>query len=160
MSSTSRSHTGHPRNGGPPEVERLQTADEILAALVRRRDDSNLQAPFDIDEIDLSHTRLTVRGRADRAVREGGVVPGPVQMAMADCFGWILTVAAMPAGSDALTVDMTMHFLRPLLVGAYRADCDLLRWSPRRSVVSIRLSPGADQPVCSNVTITFAPRRP
>jgi acyl-coenzyme A thioesterase PaaI-like protein len=139
-------------------VKRLQSAEEILAALVRRRDDANLQAPFDIDEMDLATTRLTVRGRADRSVREGGIVPGPVQMAMADCFGWILSVAPLPPGSDALTVDMTVHFLRPLPVGGYWAECDLLSSSRRRSVVSMGLSPGPDEPVCSAVTMTFAPR--
>jgi uncharacterized protein (TIGR00369 family) len=149
---------GRARDGVAPGAELLQNADEVLAALVRRRDEANLQAPFDIDGIELTSDRLTVRGTADQSVREGGIVPGPVQMAMADCFGWILTVARMPAGSDALTLDITMHFFHPLSVGPYLADCDLLGWSRRRSIVTMRISSGADRQICSSATLTFAPR--
>jgi uncharacterized protein (TIGR00369 family) len=158
MSSERHPRGGRARDGVAPGAELLQNADEVLAALVRRRDEANLQAPYDIDGIELTSDRLTVRGMADRSVREGGIVPGPVQMAMADCFGWILTVARMPAGSDALTLDITMHFFRPLAVGPYLADCDLLGWSRRRSIVTMRISSGAGRQICSSATLTFAPR--
>jgi acyl-coenzyme A thioesterase PaaI-like protein len=138
--------------------EVTQSADQLLVSLVHRRDAANLQAPFDIDRIELAGESLRAMGRVENSVRVGGMVPGPVQMAMADCFGWMLSVAPMPPGSDAFTVELSMQFLCPLPIGAYVAECERLRWSAHRSVVTMRIAAAPGQPASSNATLTFAPR--
>ena len=138
-------------------------SDELLAELRRHYEDSEVGVVFEIDAIEeLTDDHAVVRGSYSQAGRPGatgaGVIPGPVQMAMADGFGWILSVAPLPPGSDAYTIDMSMQFLRPLPVGPYVARCSLLRWSPRRSVVTIDIAPGHDEPTATFITGAFSPR--
>ena len=140
-----------------------ERAPELLAELQRHYADSEVGVVFEIDAIEeLTNDHVVVRGSYSQAGRPGatgaGIIPGPVQMAMADGFGWILSVAPLPPGSDAFTIDMSMQFLRPLPVGPYVARCSLLRWSPRRSVVTVDIAPGHDEPTATFITAAFSPR--
>ena len=141
-------------------------AAELLAGMMEHFESSEVGLLFAVDAVEqMTETLLVLRGNYAANGRPGadpgnavGVTPGPIQMAMADGFGWMLTVDRMPPGSDAFTIDMSMQFLRPLPVGPFVARCELLRWSPRRSVTTTQLSPGPDGPTSTFITAAFSPR--
>jgi uncharacterized protein (TIGR00369 family) len=68
---------------------------------------------FNIDVIEASPERGAVRLREGEHVsRPGGSVAGPVQFALADVATYALILAAR-RDAAAVTVDMTINFLRP-----------------------------------------------
>lgn len=138
---------------------------ELVTRLYQQYEQSELGRPFNVETVEeLTSERLVVRGSYTQIGRPGvsgdGVIPGPVQMAMADGFGWMLTVQSLPVGSDAYTIDMSMQFLRPLPTGEFAARCETLRWSPRRTVLTVALAPGLDAPTSTFITAAFIPRTP
>ncbi|HET6952459.1 MAG TPA: PaaI family thioesterase, partial [Acidimicrobiales bacterium] len=48
---------------------------------------------------------------AGRHLRPGGTVPGPAQFALADTVGWLITLAHLEPGREAVTAAITMQFL-------------------------------------------------
>ena len=82
-------------------------------------------------------------------MRPGGTWSGPARLEIADTAGFLLTIAHLQAGSDALTVATSMQFLHPPPAAAHlTAEARLLRMSGRTSVVTVELrSAAVAQPV-------------
>jgi len=106
----------------------------------------------------LDATTIRMRMPVDqRRLRPGATVSGPTLFAMADSVAWLLTLAHLEPGRDAVTANVAMQFLRrpqPVdLVGEGR----LLRMGSRFSVSDVLLfSDGGDDPV-AQATVTYAP---
>ena len=128
---------------------------EEAVRLHRKAADMGLDWSFDIEE--LTEDLLVIRGRYDKPGRIGGIIPGAIQMDMADTFAWIHTVARLPPGADAYTTDITVQFLRPLPVGQFVVRCQMLRWTPRRTVSSLLFSADGEKTETS-ATVSYAPR--
>src|SRR5688572_10154224 len=135
----------------------LRTPDELIAVLHAAFPPPNPDAAIRIEDLD----DTTIRMRApigDRPpLRPGNTVSGPALFSFADAVAWMLTLAHLEPGRDAVTSSVTMQFLRrpqPVdLVGEGR----LLRMGRRLSVTDVLLfSDGTDDPV-AQATVTYAP---
>jgi len=110
----------------------------------------------------LEESRLVVsRSIRPQDLRPGAVVSGPALMGLADAAGWLMVVAHLPPGSDALTVDVSMQFLRPAPAAELGAEVHLLRLGRRTAVVTVMLTSVlvADGPV-AHAVMSFATRPP
>jgi acyl-coenzyme A thioesterase PaaI-like protein len=103
--------------------------------------------------------KLRLRARFDpNAVRPGGTWSGPAQFEIADMAGFLLTIAHLPAGSDALTISLGMQFLHPPPAADLVADARLLRMSGRASVVTVELRSASVRPAVAHATVSYACR--
>ncbi len=79
------------------------TAAELTDRLHRSFPDTGMQARITVEEVDQKYLRLRYRVSSDGAeIRPGGTVSGPTLMTMADTVAWLLTMAQLPPGTDAL----------------------------------------------------------
>lgn len=136
------------------------TAAEITAYLADRNRVMGHTTPFSIAADELTESTMRCSGRADEFVRIGGIVPGPVLMAIVDCVGWMTTMTHVPTGGDALTTDLSMQFLRGLPAGPFVVDAELLGFSKRSAIVAMRIGGAVGDDPAAAATITFAPRFP
>ncbi|HMD45151.1 MAG TPA: PaaI family thioesterase [Acidimicrobiales bacterium] len=108
----------------------------------------------------LDEQRLVVLRRADeRDLRPGALWSGPALVTLVDAVGFMITVAHLPPGSDALTTDLSVQFLRGAPFGDLTAEAEVLRMGRRTAVfsVNVRSEQVTEGPVC-HATITFAAR--
>ena len=108
----------------------------------------------------LEESRLVVRrDTRPEDLRPGAIISGPALMTLADAAGWLMVVAHLPPGSDAVTVDVSMQFLRPAPAAELGAEVHLLRLGRRTAVVTVALTSVlvADGPV-AHAVMTFATR--
>jgi acyl-coenzyme A thioesterase PaaI-like protein len=117
-----------------------------------------MQSRIVVEHVDATSLRLRYRSSGDAAeIRPGGTISGPTLMTIADTVAWLLTLAQLPAGTDALTAGLTMHFLRAPTPADLIGDGRLLRMGRRLSVVDVTIaSDGAPEPVAV-ATVTYAP---
>jgi len=129
----------------------------------RLRPAADSQAPGSVVTVEsLDESRLTVR-RSTRPedLRPGAIISGPALMGLADAAGWLMVVAHLAPGSDAVTVDLSMQFLRPAPAAELGAEVQLLRLGRRTAVVTIAITSALvpDGPV-AHAVISFATRPP
>ncbi|MGH9117803.1 MAG: PaaI family thioesterase [Acidimicrobiales bacterium] len=134
------------------------TAAELTERLHRSFPETGMQARITVDEVGDKRLRLRYRVSAEGAeIRPGGTVSGPTLMTMADTVAWLLTLAQLPAGVDALTSSLTISFLRPPAPSDLVGEGRLLRMGRRLSVVDVTItSVGQPDPVAV-ATVTYAP---
>ena len=134
----------------------VRSPDELIAVLHGAFPPPDPDHAMRIEEL----TDTTIRMRApvgDRPLRPGDTVSGPTLFSIADAVAWMLTLAHLETGRDAVTSSVTMQFLRrpqPVdIVGEGR----LLRMGRRLSVTDVLLfSDGTPDPV-AQATVTYAP---
>jgi uncharacterized protein (TIGR00369 family) len=134
----------------------LRTTDELIAVLHGAFPPPDPEVAMRIEHLD----DTTIRMRApvgDRPLRPGDTLSGPTLFSIADAVAWMLTLAHLDHGHDAVTSAVTMQFLRrpqPVdIVGEGR----LLRMGRRLSVSDVLLfSDGLGDPV-AQATVTYAP---
>jgi uncharacterized protein (TIGR00369 family) len=111
---------------------------------------------FNIDVIEASAERGAVRLRqGDHVTRPGGSVAGPVQFALADVATYALILAAK-RDEAAVTVDMTINFLRPALVLPLIAVATTLRAGRRLFTAEVRITEEPTGRLISQATTTYA----
>ena len=111
---------------------------------------------FNIDVIEASPARGAVRLRQGHYVtRPGGSVAGPVQFALADVAAYALILAARK-DEAAVTVDLTIHFLRPALTLPLVAVASPLRGGRRLFTADIRITEEGSGRLVSQATTTYA----
>lgn len=125
---------------------------------IRRHIDEGLPLVplFNIDVLEASKERGRVRLSAGAHVtRPGGSVAGPVQFALADVATYALILATRhdPA---AVTVDLTINFLRPAMHLPLIAEALPLRAGRRLFTAEIRITEQADGRLVSQATTTYA----
>jgi acyl-coenzyme A thioesterase PaaI-like protein len=78
-------------------------------------------------------------------------------MTIADTVAWLLTLAHLPAGTDALTSSLTINFLSPPFAADLIGEGRLLRMGRRLAVVGVDItSDGHPDPVAV-ATVSYAP---
>jgi uncharacterized protein (TIGR00369 family) len=109
---------------------------------------------------ELEEHRLLVRRRADTmSMRPGGSWSGSAQMSLVDSVGFLMTIAHLPPGSDAMTTDLAMQFLRPPPSGDLLTEVRVLRMGRRTSVLDVDiLSEGLSGGPVTHATVSFALR--
>jgi uncharacterized protein (TIGR00369 family) len=111
---------------------------------------------FNIDVIEATAERGSVRLReGDHITRPGGSIAGPVQFALAD----VATYALILAGKRdemAVTVDLTINFLRPAMTLPLIATALPLRAGRRLFTAEVRISEENGGRLVSHATTTYA----
>jgi uncharacterized protein (TIGR00369 family) len=111
---------------------------------------------FNIDVIEASPERGAVRLRAgEHVTRPGGSVAGPVQFALADVAIYAL-ILAVRHDAAAVTVDLTINFLRPAMALPLVAEAVALRAGRRLFTAEVRISEEAGGRLVSQATGTYA----
>lgn len=111
---------------------------------------------FNIDVIEASPARGAVRLRQGEYVtRPGGSVAGPVQFALADVAAYALILAAKK-DEAAVTVDLTINFLRPAMTLPLVAVATALRGGRRLFTADIRIVEEGTGRLVSQATTTYA----
>jgi uncharacterized protein (TIGR00369 family) len=137
------------------------TASELTAHLHASFPGDGLQSRVVVEAVDATSLRLRYRVSDDGAeIRPGGTVSGPTLMTIADTVAWLLTLAQLPAGTDALTANLTISFLRPPAPSDLIGEGRLMRMGRRLAVVNVDISSdGGAEPVAV-ATVTYAPLLP
>ena len=109
---------------------------------------------------ELEEDRLLARRCADAmSMRPGGSWSGSAQMSLVDSVGFLMSIAHMPPGSDAMTTDMAMQFLRPPLSSDLLTEVRVLRMGRRTCVMDVDvLADGLSGGPVTHATISFALR--
>jgi uncharacterized protein (TIGR00369 family) len=111
---------------------------------------------FNIDVIEASEVRGAVRLRAgDHVTRPGGSVAGPVQFALADVATYALILAARQ-DEAAVTVDLTINFLRPAMLLPLVAVATPLRAGRRMFTAEVRITEEETGRLTSHATANYA----
>lgn len=111
---------------------------------------------FNIDVIQASAASGTVRLRAGQHVtRPGGSIAGPVQFALADVAAYALILADR-RDEAAVTVDLTINFLRPARLLPLVAVATPLRAGRRLFTAEVRIAEEASGRLVSHATTTYA----
>ena len=116
---------------------------------------------FNIDVIEASAERGVVRLRAGDPVsrghitRPGGSVAGPVQFALADVATYALILAAR-RDAAAVTVDLTINFLRPAMILPLIAVATTLRAGRRLFTAEVRITEEVGGRLMSHASTTYA----
>ncbi len=111
---------------------------------------------FNIDVIEASPRRGAVRLRpGEHATRPGGSIAGPVQFALADVATYAL-ILAMRHDEAAVTVDLTIKFLRPAMTLPLIASATTLRAGRRLFTAEVRITEEATGSLISHATTTYA----
>jgi uncharacterized protein (TIGR00369 family) len=144
-------------------MDELQAQLELsigLAEEVGMRIDTGIHGARQTIIEELEEHRLLARRRADAmSMRPGGSWSGSAQMSLVDSVGFLMSIAHMPPGSDAMTTDLTMQFLRPPPSGDLLTEVRVLRMGRRTSVLDVEiLSDGLSGGPVTHATISFALR--
>jgi uncharacterized protein (TIGR00369 family) len=111
---------------------------------------------FNIDVIEASADRGAVRLReGEHVTRPGGSIAGPVQFALADVATYALILASRH-DEAAVTVDLTINFLRPAMLLPLVATATTLRAGRRLFTAEVRIEEEATGRLISQATTTYA----
>jgi acyl-coenzyme A thioesterase PaaI-like protein len=134
----------------------LRTADELVAVLNGAFPPPSAEAALTIEHLDASSIRMRAP-LGDRPLRPGDTVSGPTLFSIADAVAWMMTLAHMERGRDAVTAGVTMQFLRRPQPVDVVGEGRLLRQGRRLTVTDVLLySDGTADPV-AQATVTYAP---
>ena len=115
---------------------------------------------FNIDVIEASPQRGAVRLReGEHVTRPGGSVAGPIQFALADVATYALILAAR-RDAAAVTVDLTINFLRPAMTLPLIAVATTLRGGRRLFTAEVRITEEITGRLISHATTTYALSQP
>lgn len=134
----------------------LLTAQQLTDFLHAGFPGAEREARMAVESVD--DTSLVLRFRVlDGDLRPGATVSGPTIFAIADATAWLLTVAHLGEGRDAVTSSITLHFLRRPALGDLLGEGRLLKMGRRLAVSEVLVrSDGAEEPVAA-ATVTYAP---
>jgi uncharacterized protein (TIGR00369 family) len=111
---------------------------------------------FNITVLETSAECGCVRlGQGDLVTRHGGSVAGPVQFALADVAIYALILATRH-DSAAVTVDLTINFLRPAVTLPLLATATPLRSGRRLFTAEVRITEEATTKLVAQATGTYA----
>jgi acyl-coenzyme A thioesterase PaaI-like protein len=94
--------------------------------------------------------------------RPGALWSGMAQLRIIEGIGFMMTVAHLPPGSDAVTSDLAVKFLRKApLTHPLRGEVHILRMTPRATITQASITSDAVRggPV-AHATVTYAPWMP
>src|SRR3954471_8105412 len=93
----------------------------------------------------------------DQMLRPGGTVSGPTLMALADCAMYVVLLSAIGPGGLAVTVNLSINFLRKGAPGQdVLAAARLLKLGKRLAVGEVSLLSGTLPDPIAHVTATYS----
>jgi uncharacterized protein (TIGR00369 family) len=106
----------------------------------------------------LTDDSIRVRMRIEASnLRPGATVSGPTIFSLVDSVAWLVTLAHLGPGRDAVTSSVSIHYLRRPELADLVGEGRLLRLGKRFSVTDVLVySDGVDEPV-AQATVTYAP---
>ncbi|HWW45754.1 MAG TPA: PaaI family thioesterase [Acidimicrobiia bacterium] len=108
-----------------------------------------------IEEVADRRARLRMHV-GENGLRPGGIVSGPVLMSLADSAVWAAIIGVLGDAAMAVTVSLTIHFLRPAPPGDVVAEAQLHRVGRRLATGDVLVyADGQDEPVAL-ATVTYA----
>ncbi|MCZ7526941.1 MAG: PaaI family thioesterase [Acidimicrobiia bacterium] len=114
-----------------------------------------VEGAFVHEEVGDRRARLRLPLREDN-LRPGGTVCGPALMALADHAAWVVLLAHVGPEALAVTVNLSIDFLRKPLPADVIAEARLLKLGRRLSVTDVLLySEGEEEPV-ARASVTYA----
>lgn len=118
-------------------------------------------APW-IQLLNIEATEVTAQGghfelpeNADLS-REGGIICGQAIAAVADTVGVLCLSAHNGRFRQVTTVDMTTHFMRPLMKGAVEAKVTILSNGRRMATLRVDFRQAGKNKVCAGATCAYA----
>ncbi len=93
---------------------------------------------------------------ANRALRPGGLISGPTQMAMADTAAYALILAHIGEVAMAVTTSLTIHFLRGAKPGDLYAEGRLLKLGRRIATVDVLIWSESRERAAAKATVAYA----
>ena len=93
---------------------------------------------------------------ASRALRPGGLISGPTQMAMADTAAYALVLAHIGEVAMAVTTSLTIHFLRGAKPGDLYAEATLLKLGRRIATADVLIWSESRQRAAAKATVAYA----
>lgn len=118
-------------------------------------------APW-IQQLQIRPMEVTPRGgrfelpeNADLS-REGGIVCGQAIAAVADTVGVLCLSAHNGRFRQMTTVDMTTHFMRPLMKGPVEAEVSILSNGRRMATLRVDFRQAGQDKICAGATCAFA----
>jgi acyl-CoA thioesterase len=94
---------------------------------------------------------LSLRSRAELKRMEG-IMHGGALASLMDTASAFAVLTTLEEGAQTVTVDLTIHFLRPVTEGSVEARATLLRAGRRVATVSIEATNGAGKIVATALT--------
>ena len=111
---------------------------------------------FNLELLEATTERGLVRlNEGEHITRPGGSVAGPIQFALADVATYAL-ILATKQDPAAVTVDLTINFLRPAMRLPLLAEARTLRAGRRLFTADVRISEAATGRLISQATTTYA----
>ena len=92
----------------------------------------------------------------NRALRPGGLVSGPAQMALADTAAYALVLAHVGEVAMAVTTSLTIHFLRGAKPGDLQAEATLLKLGRRIATADILIWTESRERAAAKATVAYA----
>jgi uncharacterized protein (TIGR00369 family) len=140
----------------PGVMPALLTAEQLTEHLHASFPGKPTEQRMRVDAVD--DETITVRMRVDQTnLRPGATISGPTLFTLADASAWLLTLAQLGPGRDAVTSSVTINYLRRPGLGDLVAQGRLLRLGKRSAVIDVLVfSDGVEQPVVQ-ATVTYAP---
>jgi uncharacterized protein (TIGR00369 family) len=93
---------------------------------------------------------------ASRALRPGGLISGPTQMALADTAAYALILAHIGEVAMAVTTSLTIHFLRGAKPGELYAEGTLLKLGRRIATVDVLIWSESRERAAAKATVAYA----
>ena len=101
--------------------------------------------------------RARVRTRVGtQGLRPGGIVSGPVLMSLADGAVWAAIIGVVGDAAMAVTVSLTIHFLRPAPPGDVVAEAQLHKVGRRLATGDVLLYADGQADPVAHATVTYA----
>ena len=99
---------------------------------------------IEVESVEPGHAVLTMNMRDD-LMRNGGIAHGGAVAALIDSAMAFAIVPVLGENEHSVTVDLTIHYLRPVSGGAARASARVVRAGKRVITVSAELFDGNDK---------------
>ncbi len=114
---------------------------------------------FDVTEMRDGFAALTMETGA-RHMRPGNMVNGPTQMHLADSVAYVCVFTKLGITPMAVTSSLNIHFLRPCIGPAVKAEGALVRIGKVLAVIDVKIfGEGHDDPAAV-ATVTYALPKP
>ncbi|WP_282605153.1 PaaI family thioesterase [Pelagibius sp. Alg239-R121] len=88
--------------------------------------------------------------------REGGIICGQAIAAVADTVGVLSLSAHNGRFRQVTTVDMTTHFMRPLMKGSVEAEVTILSNGRRMATLRVDFRQAGKEKICAGATCAYA----
>ena len=110
---------------------------------------------FDVTEMRDGFARLHMVTGA-RHMRPGNMVNGPTQMHLADSVAYVCVFTKLGITPMAVTSSLNIHFLRPCLGPAVKAEGTMIRIGKSLAVIDVRIFGEGHEAPAAAATVTYA----